>query len=218
MTDDRRDESHPATDGVSRRSFIQTLGVSAAAGALSQHATTAQAQTAANGVPVIGPEPVNVTLRVNGQAHRAKLDPATTLLEALRIEHGLTGPKEICNRGSCGGCSVQVDGALVASCMMLAVDAVDAEITTIEGLADGETLDPVQEAFIRHDALQCGYCTPGLIMATRALLNEHPKPSLEQIKEGLAGNICRCGTYTNVHNAVLDASGQPPINDGRLPR
>jgi xanthine dehydrogenase YagT iron-sulfur-binding subunit len=141
------------------------------------------------------------------------IDPATTLLDALRIQCDLTGSKEICDRGSCGGCSVLIDGKLVASCMMLAIDAEGAEITTAEGIANGDQLDPVQESFIRHDALQCGYCTPGLIVACRALLNENPEPTLDEIRRGLSGNICRCGTYTNIFNAVLDASGRRPIVD-----
>jgi aerobic-type carbon monoxide dehydrogenase small subunit (CoxS/CutS family) len=98
--------------------------------------------------------------------------------------------------------------------MMLAVDAIGSEITTVEGLAEGDRLDPVQESFVRHDALQCGYCTPGMIMAVKALLNENPRPTPREIKRGLSGNLCRCGTYTNVVNAVLDASGQAPIRDG----
>jgi aerobic-type carbon monoxide dehydrogenase small subunit (CoxS/CutS family) len=134
-------------------------------------------------------------------------------MEALRWHFNLTGTKEICDRGACGGCSVLVDGVLVNSCMMLTADAVGCEVTTVEGLAQGDRLDPIQEAFCRHDALQCGYCTPGLIMASRALLNENQAPTLDQIKRGLSGNICRCGTYTNVFNAVLDASGQPVIVD-----
>ena len=108
-----------------------------------------------------------------------------------------------------------VDGKLVASCMMLAVDAIGAEVTTVEGLANGDELDPVQEAFVKHDALQCGFCTPGLVMASRALLDENPKPTLDEIKAGLSGNICRCGTYNNIFNAVLEASGQKPMVDGK---
>ncbi len=210
-----------ATDAgldVTRRSFIQSLGLSAAASAL-PGATDAFAESrdAVTDVPILGPDPVTITLRINGTPAKTTIDPATTLLDALRIHLTLTGTKEICDRGACGGCSVLVDGRLIASCMMLAVDAMDQDITTVEGLAKGEKLDPVQEAFIRHDALQCGYCTPGLLMAARALLNERPKPTLEEVKHGLSGNLCRCGTYTNIFNAVLEASGQVMINDsGRV--
>ncbi|MFN7020965.1 MAG: (2Fe-2S)-binding protein [Phycisphaerales bacterium] len=208
--------------GVSRRSFIKTLGASAAATSLT--ATSESRATALLGAPapgvatlaVDGPDPVEVTLNVNGKPMGLKVEPATTLLEALRLHLNLTGSKEICDRGACGGCSVLVDGKLVNSCMMLALDAVGAEVTTVEGLARDGQLDPVQESFVRHDSLQCGYCTPGLVMACRALLNETPRPTLDQIKRGLSGNICRCGTYTNVFNAALEASGQDPIMDQRM--
>ncbi len=203
--------------GVSRRSFIQTLGASAAVGSLSAKAETlARPGGAQPGTPALrGPDPFEITLQVNGRAHKATVDPATTLLQALRHNLDLTGTKEICDRGACGGCSVLLDGVLVNSCMMLAADAEGGEITTVEGLAKGDSLDPVQEAFVRHDALQCGYCTPGLVMATRWMLNNTPRPTMAQIKHYLSGNICRCGTYTNVFNAALEASGQAPVLDGK---
>ncbi len=200
--------------GVTRRSFIQTAGLSAAAGALQQGARAASdPPDTVDGVRIIGPDPVPVTLRVNGTPMKTTVDPATTLLDALRVNLGLTGSKEVCDRGACGGCSVLVDGRLTVSCMMLAVDAQDVEITTIEGLADGDRLDPIQEAFIRHDALQCGYCTPGMIIAARALLNTNSRPTLDEIKAGLSGNLCRCAAYPNIFNAVLEASGQTPVAD-----
>ncbi len=203
--------------GVSRRSFIQTLGASAAASSLAAKAEAVgrAEQRKRDGPAVMGPEPFEIALRVNGKEMKATIDPATTLMQALRVNLGLTGTKEICDRGACGGCSVMVGGKLVNSCMMLAADAVGSEVTTVEGLSKGDQLDPVQEAFIRHDALQCGYCTPGLVMATRWMLNELPKPTLEQVKRYLSGNICRCGTYSNVFNAALEASGQAPVLDAR---
>jgi aerobic-type carbon monoxide dehydrogenase small subunit (CoxS/CutS family) len=209
-------QSRVADSGVSRRSFIQTLGASAAVGALSARAEESMAQgaPAPDGPETIGPKAARVTLRVNGRNLDVEIDPAETLMETLRWRTGLTGTKEVCDRGACGACSVLLDGKLVTSCMTLTADAVGAEITTVEGLADGENLDPIQLAFIEHDGLQCGFCTPGLVMACKALLSEHPRPSLEQIKHGLSGNICRCGTYTNVFNAVLTASGQRPLTDG----
>lgn len=202
-------------DGVSRRSFMVTLGASAAAASLSQAAQAAlpKGQDAQPESDVRGPGETSLTLNVNGQSRTIKAEPTTTLLDALRQKMGLTGPKEICDRGACGGCSVIVNGNLVASCMMLAADAEGAAITTIEGLSKDGKLDPVQESFIRHDALQCGYCTPGFVMAGRALLDKKPKPTLAEIKKALSGNICRCGTYTNVFNAILEASGQPPVMD-----
>lgn len=202
---------------VSRRSFIQTLGASAAAGAIQAKAETAVAATGPDGPALQGPDPVAIELTINGRATAMTIDPATTLLEALRMHAGLTGSKEICDRGSCGGCSVIIEGKLVVSCMMLAVDAVGWAITTIEGLSKGDTLDPVQEAFIKHDGMQCGFCTPGLVMASRSLLNDIPKPTLDQIKHWLSGNICRCGCYTNIFNAVLEASGQQAIQDSSGP-
>lgn len=203
--------------GVSRRSFLQTAGLSAAAASLGSAADALANGEAGQpaGPAMLGPDPTAITLNINGRDVEMTIDPATTLLEALRVNAGLTGSKEICDRGSCGGCSVALDGKLVASCLMLAIDAVGCKVTTVEGLAQGDRLDPVQEAFIRHDALQCGYCTPGLIMASWVLLKQNTKPNLADIKRGLAGNICRCGTYTNIFNAVLEASGQPPIMDSK---
>ncbi|MHC4219684.1 MAG: (2Fe-2S)-binding protein, partial [Planctomycetota bacterium] len=157
-------ESEPG-HGVSRRRFLQTLGLSAAAAPLAGSADAEPDRRAGTGAaPLVGPGPIGVRLNVNGQPYETTVDPATTLLEALRVELNLTGTKEICDRGACGGCSVLVDGTLMASYMMLAVDAVGSEITTIEGLARGDELDPIQESFVRHDALQCGYCTPGMIL------------------------------------------------------
>lgn len=205
-------------DGVSRRSFIQTLGLSAAASAITARADAmmsrqAEKPTDADEPRILGPDPFEITLHVNGADAKVTVDPATTLMEALRWHLRMTGTKEVCDRGACGACSVLVDGKLVNSCMMLAVDAMGSNITTVEGLCKGDTLAPLQEAFVKHDALQCGFCTPGLVMACKALLDGTPRPSLDQIKHGLSGNICRCGTYTNVFNAVLEASGQPVISD-----
>jgi xanthine dehydrogenase YagT iron-sulfur-binding subunit len=201
------------TQGVSRRSFIQTMGISAAAGSVGARLEAAAAQPAAPEAPIFGPDPAPLTLTVNGNALRATVDPATTLLDALRLHFNLTGSKEICDRGSCGGCSVLVNGRLVNSCMMLAVDAVGANVETVEGLERNGKLHVLQESFVRHDALQCGYCTPGLLMACKALIDANPQPSLDDIKQGLSGNICRCGAYTNVFNAVLEATGQPAVVD-----
>lgn len=203
------------TDGVSRRSFLQTLGVSAAASALGSAADAAsEARAVADGPELFGPEPQKIELKVNGKVMPVNVDPATTLMDALRMKLDLTGTKEICDRGSCGGCCVIVDGKLVNSCMLLAADAIGSDIQTVEGLSSGEKLHPLQQAFVKHDALQCGFCTPGLVMACKSVIDKHGKPTLKQIKHGLAGNICRCGTYTNVFNACLEASGQEPMVDG----
>lgn len=220
---DQPADGHAATpptksSGLSRRSFMQTMSATAAATSLQAAATAAATEVrraAADEVPVIGPGPTEVTLRVNGQAMKTTIEPATSLLDALRMHLKLTGSKEVCDRGSCGGCSVLVDGKLTVSCMMLATDAIGAEVTTVEGMASGDRLDPVQEAFIKHDALQCGFCTPGLLVASKALLRANPKPTLDDIKQALSGNICRCGTYSNIFNAVLEASGQDPVMDSK---
>jgi aerobic-type carbon monoxide dehydrogenase small subunit (CoxS/CutS family) len=151
-----------------------------------------------------------MTLRVNDRTYTLRLEPRVTLASALRDHLDLTGTKLICDRGSCGGCTVFLDGEPVVSCMVLAIAAQGKEIRTVEGLAQGNTLDPLQEAFIAHDALQCGYCTPGMLMSCRALLNRSPKPSLPDIKAAVSGNVCRCGTYPHIFAAVLAASGQDP--------
>lgn len=200
--------------GFSRRSFMKTVGVSATVTTLSGIAEAhALAREQAAGDQLLGPGPISIAFTVNGKAAEMRVEPSTTLAEALRFQLGLTGTKVICDRGACGGCSVIVNGKLANACMMLVIDAQGATVTTIEGLAQGGKLDPVQESYLRHDALQCGYCTPGFIIATRVLLNDVPKPTLDQIKKALGGNICRCGTYTNIFNAALEASGQAPIMD-----
>jgi xanthine dehydrogenase YagT iron-sulfur-binding subunit len=186
--------------GLTRRGFMQGVGV---AGGVAVVAKKAQAA----GKPrVLPPRKMPITLNVNGKDYRLKVEPRITLLRALRNDLDLTGTKEICDRGSCGGCSVLVDGTLLNSCMMLAVDAVGHEVGTIEGLAEGDKLHPIQEAFVKHDALQCGFCTPGMVMACKSLLDSNKSPSLIQIKKGLAGNICRCGTYNNIFAAVQTAA------------
>lgn len=203
--------------GVSRRSFMQTLGASAAAASITGQAQALERRSGvARDASIQGPGPIDISLHVNGEVKAIRVDPATTLLEALRVNLGLTGSKEICDRGSCGGCCVMLNGKLVNACMMLAADAAGVQITTVEGLSSGGNLHPVQEAFIKYDALQCGYCTPGLVVASAWLLSQTKKPNLDQIKKGLSGNICRCGTYTNIFSAVLEASGQAPLMDPAL--
>jgi aerobic-type carbon monoxide dehydrogenase small subunit (CoxS/CutS family) len=155
---------------------------------------------------VLPAKKVAITLNVNGKDHKVSVEPRLTLLRTLRNQLDLTGTKEICDRGACGGCSVQLDGALVNSCMLLAVDAVGKKITTIEGLSNGDKLHPIQDAFVKHDGLQCGFCTPGMVMACKALLDKEKQPTLTQIKRGISGNICRCGTYNRIFAAVQTAA------------
>ncbi len=149
---------------------------------------------------------MNIEVTVNGRRKRFDVEPNTLLLNLLRDELYLKGAKYGCGIGECGACTVQLDGEAVLSCMILAMEADGRRVDTIEGLADGDELDPVQEAFIEEGAIQCGFCTPGFIMTTKALLNENPEPSEGEIREYLKGNICRCTGYVNVVKAVQSAS------------
>ena len=151
-------------------------------------------------------EKKQITLRVNGKKVQADVESRITLAEFLREELRLTGTKVGCNRAECGSCTVILDGEPVYSCSLLAVEAAGTEILTIEGLANNTDLHPLQEAFIEHDALQCGYCTPGMLMALKALLDKNPRPEAGDIRDAIDGNFCRCGSYSNIINATLDAS------------
>jgi xanthine dehydrogenase YagT iron-sulfur-binding subunit len=148
----------------------------------------------------------HVRLRVNGVDHALVLDVRTTLLDALRDALGLTGTKKGCDQGACGACTVHVDGKRVVSCLMLAAQCDGREITTIEGLSENGHLHPVQEAFVRHDAFQCGYCTPGQIMSAVSLLHEGRAGSDDEIREFMSGNLCRCGAYPNIVAAIGDVA------------
>ena len=152
--------------------------------------------------PVTGPGPVPVTLRINGQMHRLSLEPRRSLLDALREDLGLTGAKRVCNLGECGACTVLLDGRPVYSCITLALECEKHDVTTIEGLAVEGKLDPVQEVFIRCDAVQCGFCTPGQVLAAKALLAQNPHPTDQEIIRAMAGNLCRCGAYSHIFNAI----------------
>ena len=139
---------------------------------------------------------------VNGEPYELLVDTRRTLLEVLRDDMGLTGTKEGCSLGACGTCTVILDGKPVLSCLILAVDAQGKEVLTIEGLAEGEKLHPIQESFVEHGAIQCGYCTPGMVMSAKALLDKNPKPTYEEIKQGISGNLCRCTGYTKIVEAI----------------
>jgi len=155
---------------------------------------------------VIGPGLAPLTMTVNGRAVAVHVDPGTTLVEVLRDTLQLTGTKIGCDRGACSACTVWLDDQPVASCMTLAFDARDRRVTTIEGLADGDTLHPVQQAFIDHDAMQCGFCTPGMVMSCAALVDRQPECTLDDVKAAVSGHLCRCGTYPNVFAATLAAA------------
>lgn len=190
-----------------RRAFLKGLGGGAAGTAL---ATRLLGQTQMTSQSEISAAPVfskkTVTLIVNGKSFSVEVEPRETLLEVLRERLKLTGTKKTCDRGECGGCTVLLDGRPVYSCLFPAYRADGKKITTIEGLAEGEKLHPVQQAFIDKDAYQCGFCTPGFIMSSAALLSKNPAPSLAEIKAGLSGNLCRCGNYAKIYEAVAAAS------------
>ena len=151
---------------------------------------------------------IHVTTKVNGDTVEFLADPRETLLDCLRDHVGLTGSKEGCGTGDCGACSVTLDGTLVCSCLVLGVEAEGRDIATIEGMSDGHDLHPLQRKFIEHAALQCGFCTPGILVAAKALLDENPDPTEEEVRYWLAGNLCRCTGYDKIVRAVLDAAAE----------
>jgi xanthine dehydrogenase YagT iron-sulfur-binding subunit len=189
---------------VSRRNFLKAAsmasGAISAAGLIVGPSAEMKAAPRPTTTP-LGPGPVEVTLDINGQKQLVKAEPSVTLLEVLRERLGLTGTKRICDHGECSACTVLIDGRATCSCMTLALDVQGKKITTIEGLAQGKTLDPLQKAFIDHDAFQCGFCTSGMILSLKAELDKHPHATSEQIKAAVAGNYCRCGALPNILKA-----------------
>jgi aerobic-type carbon monoxide dehydrogenase small subunit (CoxS/CutS family) len=153
-----------------------------------------------------GPGPVLVTLQVNGQDYRVSVEPRRTLLSVLREELGLIGTKLGCSEGNCGACTVLLDGETVYACLTLAIECEGHAVRTIEGISTGGRLHPVQEAFIEKDGYQCGFCTPGQVMSAVALLEHNPHPTADEVRRGMAGNLCRCGAYPNIIDAVLAAA------------
>jgi carbon-monoxide dehydrogenase small subunit len=151
---------------------------------------------------------VEINFTINGEKVNKQVDPNKTLLKYIREDLDLTGTKEGCGAGECGACTVLVDGKAVNSCLMLAVEADGKEITTIEGVSDGYNLDPLQEAFIENAALQCGFCTPGMIMSAKALLKKNPTPNEDEVKSAISGNLCRCTGYKKIIDAIMDISKQ----------
>lgn len=190
--------------GFSRRAFLRGSGAVAAASTVGPAAGSAQAAPEDG---ALGPGPVAVTLNVNGKEHRLQIEPRITLLDALRDYLDTTGPKRVCDRGTSGADTVLVDGKPVYASIMLAIEAQGKKIVTAEGLVQDGRLNAVQEAFCRHDASQCGFCTPGFVVAATAALRKDPRASIEEIKRGLDGNICRCGTYEQMAQAIAELAG-----------
>lgn len=189
-----------AAEGFSRRAFIKgasltiaSVGIAGSAGAV---------PGLAQDVPVVGPGSVKLQLTVNGKAVEVDAQPSTTLLDLVRQQLDLTGAKRVCDHGACGACTMIVDGKTVNSCGMLAIDAIGKEITTVEGIGQPGNMSPVQKAFADCDATQCGFCTPGMVVACTALLSRNSKPSKEDVAEAISGNLCRCGTYQNIFEAM----------------
>ena len=190
-------------NGVSRRGFISGVGIGGGAIGSGILEPEAAAQEAGK---FMGPGAVAITLKINGKPHNLNVEPRVTLLDALRNRLDLTGAKKVCDRATCGACTVIIDSKVMYSCTVLAIDAQGKDIQTIEGISTGAKLHPVTNAFVNNDAQQCGYCTPGFVMAAKGFLDKHPNATLEQAEKGLCGNLCRCGTYTGMKKAVMEAA------------
>jgi xanthine dehydrogenase YagT iron-sulfur-binding subunit len=199
MKDDSMDKPE-TTSAVSRRDFMKISGVGVA---LPLVLGPKMVEAAGEEVAVHGPGRVSIMLTVNGKKLSSQLEPRVTLLDALRDNFDLTGAKRVCDRGVCGACTVLLEDKPVYACSVLAIDAQGKKITTIEGLTEGDALTPVMQAFVAHDAQQCGFCTPGFILATTHFLEQHPSPTTEDIRRGLSGNYCRCGTYDGIRAVAL---------------
>ncbi len=189
--------------GVSRRDFLKIGGITAAVPLI---AGTPVVEAAGENVSVYGPGKVPMAFAINGRTYKANLEPRVTLLDALRDQFNLTGAKRVCDRAECGACTVLMDNKTVYACSVLAIEAQGKQITTVESLMQDGKLHPVQQAFVDNDASQCGFCTPGFVVACKAFLDQHPNPSPEEIRHGLAGNLCRCGTYAGIRAAIAHAA------------
>ncbi len=199
---DPRDESISQANGsgVNRRDFLRGSGAAVAVTALatSEQGATAQDSAKKN---VVSAKAQDVTLNVNGKDHKLSLEPRVTLLDALRDDLNLTGCKDVCDTTNCGACTVLIDGKATYACSRLAIECVGKKVTTIESLAAN---DPVVAGFVKHDAQQCGFCTPGFVMATKAFCDKNPGATLAQVRAGLGGNICRCGTYVGITACAME--------------
>jgi xanthine dehydrogenase YagT iron-sulfur-binding subunit len=191
------------SSGVSRREFLKISSISAAAVPI---LGTKVVEAAGTPVRVYGPGKVPVELTVNGKKHQLQIEPRVTLLDALRDDLEITGAKRVCDRHECGACTVLMDGKIVYACAVLAIEAQGKPITTVESLMQGGQLHPIQQAFVDNDASQCGFCTSGFVVATKAFLDKYPAPTPADIRRGLSGNFCRCGTYHGIQLALAQVA------------
>ena len=204
-------EEEPAS-GLSRRTFLRGGAAVGALGTALLNAEPGRSPEGVrqeNGVEILGPGLVTIHLLINGQSHELQVEPRVTLLDALRDQLQITGAKRVCDRGTCGACTIHLAGRSVYSCSVLAVEAEGVAITTIESLGTPDHMHPLQAAFVEEDAQQCGFCTPGMVMAAKAFLDRNPTPTLAQLEHGMAGNFCRCGTYAGIRRAVLSVAAKP---------
>ncbi len=197
--------NHNSSDesGVSRRGFLKGIGVGTATGVLSD-SSLHEAKAAEPGVK--GPGETAIILRINGENKQLNVEPRVTLLDALRNRLDLTGPKKVCDRGTCGACTVLLDGDPIYACSVLAIEVQGRDITTVEGLGSPDQMNAVQKAFVERDAQQCGFCTPGFVTACSAFVRDNPNASVDDVCNGLGGNLCRCGTYAGMVLAASDAA------------
>jgi xanthine dehydrogenase YagT iron-sulfur-binding subunit len=191
---------------LSRRGFLKGMGLTTAGTMAVSSGVLAFEKAEVEEDKVLGPDEVRIKMKVNGHAYHLEVTPRTTLANALRDHLELTGTKVVCDRGACSACTVWLDGKPINSCLTLALDVGDKEVTTVEGISKAQELHPVQQAFIDHDAAQCGYCTPGMIMSAAWIVENVPNPTLEEVKNALRGNLCRCGTYPHVFKATMEAA------------
>jgi aerobic-type carbon monoxide dehydrogenase small subunit (CoxS/CutS family) len=199
----------------SRRGFLKGAGVTAATTVIeSANALARETKDALQNDRVLGPEALPASLHINGREHSVVIEPRDTLAQTLRDQLGLTGTKVVCDRGSCSACTVWIDKTPALACMTLSIDTAGRKITTIEGLAHDGAMHPVQAAFVKHDAMQCGFCTPGMVMSCAALLERNPNPNLNDVKHAVSGNLCRCGTYPKVFAATLDVAREQARSAG----
>ncbi len=185
----------------SRRDFFRTGATGALTGSLVAGAATTVAAAAHE---LVGPAAVPITLSVNGRDRSLEVEPRVTLLDALRNDLDVTGPKRVCDRATCGACTVLLDGKVVYACSVLAIDGQGSRVETVEAMGTSDQMHAVQAAFVENDASQCGFCTPGFIVACKAVLDEHPEASRHDLEQGLGGNLCRCGTYAGIHDALAE--------------